>query len=161
MVKIKQYALPIVLAFSLLANFVFMNQVNNMNTSLNSLRSRIEDQAVTITVYDASNQLVETLNFEIDVAGLNLETHLSKLKASNKLAVAIEYTPIGAWVSAMSNITPKENQYWAILSTTNGACKLSATNPENYSGLEGYCAKGISEIFVESGDTFIFKLVNF
>ena len=161
MVKIKQYALPIVLALSLFINFMFLNQVNNMSTSLNSLRALVESQSITLTIYNDSNQLVETISFEIETGGVNLETHLFNLKRLGELEVGIESTPIGAWVSSISGITPKENQYWGILSSTNGACKMAANNPENYSKLDGYCSKGISEIFVESGDVFIFKLLNF
>lgn len=161
MVKFKQYALPIVLALSLLFNFVFMNQVNNMNTSLNSLRAKIDQQQVTLNIYNETNEIIQTIKIDIETAGLNLETHLVNLKRQGLLQIQIEANPIGAWISSINNILPKENQYWAILSSSNGACRLKADDPENYSKIDGYCTKGISEIFVESGDVFEFRLLTF
>jgi hypothetical protein len=159
--KIRQYGIAIFLALSLLFNFVFLNQFNNMSSSLDFLRQQVIDQAVTIEVYDYDNKLIEELSFNIETQGLNLETHLINLNASGKMSIKIESTPIGSWVSAVASITPKENYYWSILSMTNPVCKLSANDPENYSGLDGYCTKGISEIMVEAGDVFIFRLVGF
>jgi hypothetical protein len=161
MVKIKQYALPVILAFSLLFNFMFFNQVNSMSTSLSSLRARMEQEVVTINIYNQNNLLLKTMQFEVEVPGLNLETHLAQLKAKGRLAIDIESTSIGAWVSSVLDLKPTDNQYWAVLSMTNGACKLAASNPENYAKVDGYCTKGISEIFVEYGDVFIFKILTY
>jgi hypothetical protein len=159
--KMRQYAIAIFLALSLLFNFVFLNQFNNMSSSLEFLRGQVIDQAVTIEVYDYNNKLIEEISFNIETQGLNLETHLINLNASGKLNVKIETTPIGSWVSSVAAITPNDNFYWAILSMTNPVCKLSNNDPSNYSGLDGYCTKGISEIMVEAGDLFIFRLIGF
>jgi hypothetical protein len=161
MVKIRQYGVAIFLALSLLFNFVFLNQFNNMNSSLNFLRQQVIDQAVTIQVYDYDNKIIKELTFNIETQGLNLETHLINLKIKGLLDIGVESTPIGAWVSQVSSITPKENFYWSILSMTNPVCKLASSDPENYSGLDGYCTKGISEIMVEAGDVFVFRLIGY